>query len=41
MEDFKNRNHKSTDVQLVMFGVQYLAAIASMAVIVFGNIAEA
>ncbi len=41
MEDFKNRNHKSADVQLVMFGVQYLAAIASMAVIVFGNIAEA
>ena len=41
MEDFKNRNHKSADVQLVMSGVQYLAAIASMAVIVFGNIAEA
>ena len=41
MEDFKNRMHKNADVQLVMAGVQYLAAIASMAVIVFGNIAEA
>jgi len=41
MEDFKNRMAKNADVQLVMAGVQYLAAIASMAVIVFGNIAEA
>jgi hypothetical protein len=40
-EDFKNRVAKNADVQLVMAGVQYLAAIASMAVIVFGNIAEA